>query len=156
MTTSLQSHIRTRMFARVIGPYVVIACVAALVRASDIQTLFLGLEANSMWTWVSGVLAMLFGLVVVAFHPYWHGAAAIVVSALGWVAVLKGVLLLISPTLLVSLADTMSGAQPLWVGYCIVFGVLGLYLTYVGWATPATPPTSGQADSTSDDLQRSA
>ena len=156
MNVSPQSQARTRMAARVIGPYVVIACAAALVRASDIQTLFLEIDANSLWTWVSGVLALLFGLVVVALHPYWHGAAAITVSVLGWVAVLKGLLLLTAPSLLVSFADTVTGTQALWFAYCIVFGLVGVYLTYVGWVAPTATSASQPTGSSSDELQPSA
>ncbi|MGB0961340.1 MAG: hypothetical protein ACPGVY_01435 [Mycobacterium sp.] len=156
MNVSQQSQTRTRMFCRVIGPYIVIACVAAVVRASDMQALFSELDANSMVSWLSGVLALLFGLVVVAFHPYWRGAAAIIVSVVGWLAVLEGLLYLVFPTPVVSLADGMIGAQALWVAFCIVFSLVGLYLTYVGWAPTATEPTSPDASSTKDDLPSTA
>lgn len=144
------------MFSRVIGPYIVIACVAAVVRASDMQALFSELDANSMLTWLSGVLAVVFGLIVVAFHPYWRGAAAIVVSVVGWLGVLEGLLFLIFPAPVVSLADSMVGAQALWVPFCIVLGLVGLYLTYVGWAPAPAESASPVASSTKDDLPSSA
>jgi hypothetical protein len=144
------------MFSRVIGPYIVIACGAAVVRASDMQALFSELEANSLWTWMSAVLALVFGVIVVAFHQYWRGAAAIIVSILGWLAVLERLFLLAFPTAIVSIADSMIGAQAWLVSYCVALGLAGLYLTYVGWAPAPTQPTSHAARSTKDDLPSSA
>lgn len=66
-----------------LGPYFVIFCVAAVARASDMQALLSQFEANSLWTWVAGALALAFGLIIVAGHQYWRGIAAIIVSLLG-------------------------------------------------------------------------
>lgn len=148
MSVSQLSQTRTRMVCRVLGPYVVIACVAALVRVSDMQELISELEASSLDTWLSGILALVFGLIIVVFHPYWRGTAAIIVSVLGWLAVLEGVLYLVFPTPVVSMADSMVSAQALWVPFCIVFGLLGLYLTYAGWAPVRAEPASQAASHT--------
>ena len=40
MSTSEQSHTRTRMFARVLGPYLTIVPITVAVRGSYMQTLF--------------------------------------------------------------------------------------------------------------------
>jgi hypothetical protein len=80
MDASQQSQARTRMFSRVLGPFLVIADVTAMARASDMPSLLAQFEANSLWTWVAGTFILVFGLIVVAGHQYWRGAAAIVVS----------------------------------------------------------------------------
>lgn len=145
MNVSQQSEARTRMFSRVLGPFLVIVDVTAVARASDIQTLLSQFEANSLWTWVTGAFVLLFGLIMVASHQCWHGAAAIIVSALGWLVTLRGLLLLAFPKALVSMANGMVGAQAWWIALCIAFALIGLYLTYVGWvpsprrATPRAP-----------------
>lgn len=140
MNVSLDSTNRTRMFSRVIGPFLVIVDVTAVARASDMQNLLAQFEANSLWTWVAGAFVLLFGLIMVAGHQYWRGAAAIIISALGWLITLRGLLLLAFPKIFVSLADKMIGAQALWIGLCVVFALAGVYLTYVGWApTPGRP-----------------
>lgn len=141
MNSTAQSQNRTRAFSRVLGPYFVIVCVAAVARAPDMQKLLAEFEANSLWTWVAGALALLLGLIVVGNHQYWRGPAAIIVSVFGWLMVLRGLLLLGFPGVFVSLADNMIGAHAAWVTLCIVFALIGLYLTYVGWTPARAQPT---------------
>lgn len=155
MAASPQSQARTRLFARALGPFLVVADATALARASDMQPLLSQFEANSLWTWVTGAFILLFGLFVVAAHPYWRGAAAITVSLLGWLITLRGLLLFAFPQVFVSAANGMVGAQGWWVAACVIFALIGLYLTYAGWAPPAGKPKT-QAAQTSPDLRRAA
>jgi hypothetical protein len=130
---SEQEEARTRVFSRVIGPFLVIICVTAVARASDIQALFSQFEANSLWTWVIGASALALGLTMVTVHQYWRGAAAVVVSLLGWLVVLRGLLLLAFPSAFIAMANNMIGAHALWIAVAIGFALVGLYLTYFGW-----------------------
>jgi cytochrome bd-type quinol oxidase subunit 2 len=149
MSASQESQTRTRMFARVLGPFLVIVDVTAMVRASDMEQLLSQFEANSLWTFVTGAFILLFGLIIVAAHQRWQDAAAIIVSVLGWLIVLRGLLLVAFPKVFVSVANSMIGAHAWWVALCIIFALIGLYLTYVGWAPPPRPSSSEAADSTS-------
>jgi hypothetical protein len=79
------------MFARVMGPYVAIVAATVSLRPNDMRAMLLGFEADPLWSWVTGAFIMLLGLVVIALHPYWRGAAAIIVSTLGWLVGSKGV-----------------------------------------------------------------
>ena len=134
MNTSQQVHDRTRLFARVLGPFLVIVDVAAVLRASEMRTLLSDFSANSAWPWVSGAFILLGGLVIVALHQHWHGAAAIIISALGWLVIVRGVFLLAFPDTFMSLADNMIGATAWWTAACGLAALIGAYLTYVGWA----------------------
>ncbi|WP_163888256.1 hypothetical protein [Mycolicibacterium hippocampi] len=125
---------RTRLFARVLGPFLVIVDVAAVLRASDMRTLLSDFSANSAWPWVSGAFILICGLIIVALHQHWHGVAAIIVSALGWLIVARAVFLLAFPDAFMSLADNMIGATAWWMTVCGVAALIGVYLTYVGWA----------------------
>ncbi|OBG95411.1 hypothetical protein A5697_24425 [Mycobacterium sp. E3251] len=154
MNAPQQSH-TTRFFSRVLGPFLVIVDVTAVARVSDMQSLLSQFEANSMWTFVTGAFILLLGLTIVAAHQSWRGAAAIIVSLLGWLIVLRGLLLVAFPKFFASLANDMIGAQAWWITACVVFALVGVYLTYVGWAPAPTRPTS-QAAAANPDLPRAA
>jgi hypothetical protein len=154
MDASQQLQNRTRFFARVLGPFLVVVDVTAIARASDMQHLLSQFEANSLWTFVTGAFILLFGLVIIAAHQSWRGAAAIIVSLLGWLVVLRGVLLVAFPQTFVAVAKSMVDAQGWWVALCIVFALLGLYLVYVGWA-PGSRSTS-QAARPNTDVRQAA
>ena len=133
MNSSQQSQARTRVFARVIGPYLVIVAATAVARSSSMRTLLSQFYANSVWPWVTGVFVLLGGLIVVALHQYWRGAAAIIVSILGWMTALKGLSLLAFPHTFSSVLDSAGW----WRTTMVILGLVGLYLTYVGWSQAA-------------------
>ena len=52
MSTSQQPQLRTRMFARVMGPYLTIVPTTIAIRGAYVQTLFAEFKANPMWPWL--------------------------------------------------------------------------------------------------------
>jgi hypothetical protein len=142
MNTSEQSQIRTRMFARVLGPFFTIVPTTVAVRGSYMRTLFTEFQANPMWPWLFGAILLMFGMVIIAFHQYWRSPAAIIVSVVGWFLAIRGVLLLTVPRAYNAAGNALysSGATAaIWVVF-ICLASAGLYLTYVGWKPePGTP-----------------
>ena len=116
MNTSEQQQLRTRMFARVLGPFFVIVAATTVARASDMRTLLSDFEANAAWPWVTGAFLLLASLVIVALHQYWHGAAAITVSVAGWVLALRALFLMAFPHAFMAAADAAIRMSALWVG----------------------------------------
>ncbi|MGV0645197.1 hypothetical protein ABQE44_17540 [Mycolicibacterium sp. XJ2546] len=155
MSTRRQSEARTRMFSRVLGPYLAILAVLTLVRASEMPALLSEFSTNTVWPWVTGAFVLLAGLIVVALHPYWRGVPAAIVSALGWLTALKGALLLAIPQTYLSAADSMVDAGSRWMAIEVVVAAVGLYLTYVGWAPERHRPTA-RSEGASPNLPRAA
>ncbi|WP_235435001.1 hypothetical protein [Mycobacterium heckeshornense] len=143
------------MFARVMGPFLVAVTATAVARTSDMRTLLSEFGANFVWPWVTGAFVLLTGLVAVALHSYWRGAPAVIVSAMGWLTALKGLSLMAFPRTYISFANSALDATGWWWTTFIIIGVIGLYLTYVGWAPAASRPTS-QATRSTPDLPRAA
>ncbi|MGZ5395156.1 MAG: hypothetical protein ACXWEI_06730 [Mycobacterium sp.] len=130
---SSQVQHRTRMFARVLGPFFTIVAVVVAVRWPDMRQLLSEFTSSGVWPWVVGAFILMGGIAIVAFHQVWRGAAGIIVSALGWLLVARGVFLLAFPDTFASVANRIIGAVGVWQAAYIVFAVVGLYLTYVGW-----------------------
>ena len=143
------------MLARVVGPYLVIIAATAALRPMDMRTLLSQFEANPLWAWVVGAFILLLGLVAIALHPYWRGAAAIIVSVVGWLVALKGLLLVAFPLTYFSMANSAIDAVGWWRGGAVVEALIGLYLAYVGWMPQRTRPEPQAVDSTRD-LPRAA
>lgn len=140
MSAQPQSDARTRGFARVLGPYLVILALAALVRASDMSRLYAEFGSTFVWPWVTGAFVLLGGLIVVALHQHWHSAAAIAVSVVGWLTTLKGLFLLVIPQQYLSFGDSVIDAKGWWPAIMAVMALVGLYLAYVGWGPTGRRP----------------
>lgn len=155
MTTSQQAQAKTRVFARVLGPFWAIVTIVAAVRAADMRALLSGFESNDVLPWVTGAFVLAGGLIIVALHPYWRGAAAVIVSLFGWILVLRGVLLLAVPDAFMSMATSVIDATAVWRTVYVGFAAIGLYLTYVGWLGPEEQ-SAPQVPSSAPDLPRAA
>lgn len=101
MPASDEASARTRAFARVIGPYVMIVTGIIIVRMPDLTTApFLSaFFKNPVIVWIMGAMLLLMGLIVIAFHQVWSNLAAALISLFGWFLALRGLALLVAPQL---------------------------------------------------------
>jgi hypothetical protein len=150
MSPAQESQHSTCTFARVLGPFLTISCVTAVVRSPDMRALVTDFGANPVWPWVTGAFILVGGLIIVALHQCWRGAAAVIVSVMGWLLALRGLFLLAFPTAFMSIANSVLEASALWRTVCVCFALIGLYLTYVGWTPAPSRPISQAASSTTN------
>lgn len=94
MNVTYQSQHRTRMFARVLGSFLTIVAIIAAVRASDMRTLLSEFTDSAVWPWVGGTFILLGGIAIIALHQIWRGPAAIIISVLGWLLLVRGIFLI--------------------------------------------------------------
>lgn len=134
MSTPHPIEYRTRMFARVLGPYLLIASVTLVARPTYVKNLLHAFDGSSVWPWITGAFVLPMGLVVVALHPYWRGFAAAAVSVLGWMTVAKGIALMTFPQSYLSMGQDAVAGTPWWIISVATMALVGLYLTVVGWA----------------------
>lgn len=133
---------RTRAFARVIGPFVAVVTVIVAIRLPDVTGLVDDLFANTVLPWMLGAMMLIAGLIVIAFHQYWRGAAAVLISLFGWFVALRGLTLLAFPSAIETGAGDTLASPGLLLTARIFFGlmaIMGLWLTYVGWRRLAAP-----------------
>ena len=107
---SVRLQHRTRMFARVLGPFFTIAATVVILRSPDMRQLLSEFTASDVWPWVTGASILMGGIAIVAFHQVWRGPAAIIVSVLGWLFVARGIFLLAFPDAFASVANRVIGA----------------------------------------------
>jgi len=156
MSITPQIQSRTRLFARVLGPYLVVAALTMIGRGGYMRSMIEAFAADTVWPWVAGAFVLPMGLVVIALHPYWRGPAAVIVSLLGWLTAVKGAALMAFPQAYLSMGHTALSATPWWQASSALIAAIGLYLTYVGWIPTRSHPGSDQSVGTTADLPRAA
>ncbi|WP_234802756.1 hypothetical protein [Mycobacteroides salmoniphilum] len=156
MRTVGQSEARTRAFARVLGPFFVIVPLAVAIRAPHMRSLLDEFTAGQLWSWIMGAFGLMGGLAIIAFHQYWRSAAAVIISLLGWLLVIRGIFLLAFPETFANVANHIVGSITVWRSAYVIVAVLGLYLTYAGWRQEKQSTSVQSGRDTDGDLRRAA
>jgi hypothetical protein len=126
---------RTTFLSRVIGIYCLIfAVVEATHRTTMIETTTALTNAPAS-LFLAGAFTLLLGAGMVVGHNVWSGGAApVVVTIVGWAALLKGAgLMFLSQGQAAGVLEVAHFAD-LYYFYTAITLVLGLYLTYAGFS----------------------
>jgi hypothetical protein len=138
-----EAALRTRAFARVIGPFVAVATLIIAIRLPDLTGLVDDLFANAVMPWILGATMLIAGLVVIAFHQYWRGVTAVLISLFGWFVALRGVTMMAFPSAIETGAgDALASPGLLLTArvFFVLMTAMGLWFTYVGWIAPKRRP----------------
>jgi hypothetical protein len=125
---------RTIFLARLIGLFALIQSLAMFVHKQPMVEAATGLVHERPLLLILGMIALAAGLALVLSHNVWSGGApAVVVTVVGWVILVRGVVLLVLPPDTVArLFEAFRFAELFYLYACITL-LLGLYLTWVGF-----------------------
>jgi hypothetical protein len=100
--------------------------------------ILVALVHNPPLLFIAGMLFLAVGLAIVLNHNVWSGGVLpAIVTLLGWITLVRGLLLLsLSPETLAGLLGMVHFEQLFYL-YVVISLVLGVYLTYSGFR-PAT------------------
>jgi hypothetical protein len=138
MSPDVEAQLRTRAFARVIGPYVATFGIVYAIRLPELTGLVDELFTQSFQMLMLGALMLAAGLVVVGLHRNWRGPLAVTISLFGWFVAIRGFLLIAAPSTIEAGADAAllsPAATTVARVFFAALGTLGLVLAYAGWFT---------------------
>lgn len=143
MPATPESRARTRAFARVIGPFVLIVPLIIAVRLPGMADL--DFFSQPIVVWLVGALLLLEGLLIIAHHQIWSSGPAIAISLFGWFLALRGLVLLAAPELMASGVSASLTATPIAQAGFAALAAVGAWLTFVGWVARAFAPEPAPA-----------
>lgn len=117
--------------AKVMGLYLVIVYVSVLLNKKLMPALIKDVAKNTGFTMFGGAMALIVGLLVVLTHNVWSPDWIGLVTLLGWVILIKGVLMVLMPKKAPKWGMNISD-NALTVS-AIIMLLIGIYLTYVGF-----------------------
>ena len=133
---------RTIFISRMIGLYCLIASLIMFTHKSAMVEIENTLVHSPAMLFIGGIITLVAGLAIVLSHNVWSGGTLpVVVTLLGWIALIKGVLLL-SPGTTSGFWDSFQ-YERLYYLYASISFVLGAYLTYGGFRTQRVKPNIG-------------
>ena len=117
--------------AKVLGLYLVIVPLAVLVNRKHLPRLVEEFSTNIGLNILASIFALVLGLLVVVSHNIWTADWRVIITILGWLTLAKGVVRLLFLEQVQKLARI---SLKLW--FLVLFVLVGLYLSYVGFSTP--------------------
>lgn len=124
----------TEILARFIGIYFLVAGLGVIVRRKTISDFLQRYREDKVLGFISGVLALWFGLVVLALHWQWGDALAMTITLIGLVAALKGSALILFGDAVLVLARPFDENLHVAGVWGIVIALIGAGLIWAGFA----------------------
>jgi hypothetical protein len=135
---------RTIFLSKLIGLFLLLVGLSMLIQGQAMAETADGIMHDRPLVYMVGMLTLAGGLAMVLTHNRWSGGAlAVVVTILGWILLLKGVLLLfLPPRMLIDLFGALRFGVLLYL-YAAIDVVLGIFLTVGGFMAANTTEPSG-------------
>jgi hypothetical protein len=129
---------QTIFLSRLLGLWMLLLGATMLIRGSDFAYTIELLTKDLPLMFVAGMTALAVGLAIIIAHNVWSGnAAAILVTVIGWLSALKGVVILVVPAEgFVNFVEHVN-VGAITTTYTAIFLIIGVYLTYVGYRVRA-------------------
>jgi hypothetical protein len=119
----------TIIIAQILGIFFVVTGLAMLANSKGVGHAIEASAQDRGTLFVWGILALLIGAIVVVLNNMWTSGLPLLVTILGWLAIVKGVFILILPNAAASLYRKFNKSGILVFCGLVVF-VLGLILLY--------------------------
>jgi hypothetical protein len=116
------------------GPLLMAIAAALLINRRTIAGLVTGTLNSPEFIFFSGIFTLLAGLAIVRAHNVWSAEWTILVTVLGWLAIIGGLLRIIWPERVSAARKTMLRDENTLTGWALVALALGAFLTAKGYA----------------------
>lgn len=83
-------------------------------------------------TYIGGLLALIMGFSIISVHSVWDGTWVVIISALGWAALVKGIMLLAFPNVMMRMAHYVYRKVNMNL-YSIIVVLIGAFFGYQGF-----------------------
>jgi hypothetical protein len=120
--------------AKLIGPIFLTIGIGMLVNGRFYRDLITEALASHVLIYLSGVLTLLAGIAIVMAHNRWSGGWPVVITVLGWLMVIGGVIRIVAPQLVQIAAGTVYSGHAAIILAAILCVVLGGFLSFKGFS----------------------
>ena len=121
------------VIAQILGPMYVIVAVGLVANAAAYRQIFEAFYDSPSMAYLGGLIALIFGLVILAFHHAWPMDWTMIVTLIGWLALIKGSLLVVWPSAVRRLSRPLMAhlvRRRIWAVFPLA---LGLFLSVKGY-----------------------
>jgi hypothetical protein len=119
--------------AKLIGPVLAVAGLGVLVNRKAFMEMAREFVGSTALVMFSGFLALPLGLAIVNAHNIWVAGWPVIITILGWMAILGGIVRIVMPQTAQSFAINMLERKNFITIEAIVLVAIGGWLSYAGY-----------------------
>ncbi|HEV7693937.1 MAG TPA: hypothetical protein VGO52_24095 [Hyphomonadaceae bacterium] len=128
----------TLQLARLWGIAALVIALGALTAPKRMSAAMADFERSPGLLFIAAIIALGIGLIQVMFHNLWTDPTAIIVSAIGWLAIVKGIVLMAIPEPIMKLAASSANSPSTVRLYGVLILILAIVLLVLGLGGRAT------------------
>ena len=131
---------RSIFLAKLIGPLLAAIGIALIFNAESFRVMASEFIKSYSQIYIAGLLALTAGLAIVNTHNEWTGDWRVVITILGWLCVIGGVVRIVFPSVIGSVgASMLTSTSNSWIiGEGVVFLALGAWLSFMGYGAKSS------------------
>jgi hypothetical protein len=117
-----------------VGPTLVAIAIAILLNVGSMPLIAAQVARDPALIFLSGILLLVAGIAMVRAHNIWSGGWPVLVTILGWLALLGGLARMFFPIGLAGIAAQAGASRALLIGCAIILLLLGAFLSYKAYS----------------------
>jgi hypothetical protein len=122
------------LIAGLAGPLLIAVAAALLINRRTVADLVTGTLNGPEFIFFSGIFTLLAGLAIVRTHNIWSAEWTVLITILGWLCVIGGVIRIIWPERVTQLRNSEMQSETAITAWALVALLLGAFLTAKGYA----------------------
>ena len=112
--------------------------IGILINPGFYKKLFEDFIENAAVMYLGGIMALTIGYLIVVFHNTWTKDLSVIITIVGCLAMIKGILILIRPNMIIALSKAMVQKESILKIEAIAVIILGLAFSFLGFC-PKSP-----------------
>ena len=118
--------------------FYIIVGIGILINPGFYKKLFEDFIENAAVLYLGGAMALTIGYLILAFHNTWTKDLSVIITIFGWLALIKGIVILIRPKIMIALSKAILKNESILKIEAIIIIILGLAFSFLGFC-PKSP-----------------
>ena len=128
---------RSIFLARLLGPTFAAIALGILINLGIYERMISEALHTGILFYLSGLLSLLAGLAIVNLHNMWCADWRVIITVLGWLMTIGGIIRIVVPPVTIAIGSTIYGGRAPTIVVALIIGALGAFLSVKGYVRRA-------------------
>jgi hypothetical protein len=128
---------RSIFLARLLGTTFAAIALGILINLGMYESMIAEALHPGILFYLSGLLSLLAGLAIVNLHNTWCADWRVIITVLGWLMTIGGIIRVVLPQIAVAIGSNIYGGRAPTIVVALIVGALGAFLSFKGYVRRA-------------------